>query len=606
MLNARLLWLAPLLLGLTTFACGGGDSAGPEPEPARIVVTPDSLIVAQLGTSQLTVSILDENGSPLAGYPPTFTSADTLLATTSSTGLITSAGPTGRVEITVQAAAFTKTVPVRITAVPTTIEITPVSANVTQGDSLQLGIRVLDAVGEELPASLATFAVDNPALASVGTSGLIRSLGPSGMTLVRVTAAPTSRALVLTIAQKPTSVVVTYTGIGSVPLEGTKQFTATVRDLIGAAIPSATVTWTATGAPASVSESGLLTAESTPGRTIVQAKYHHADYGDFTGDAGIYLVQSEAPAAVAPSDLVNLAIGGRPYDVAITPAGLVVGVELLGLVISTDLASFASFDTLANGGQPATVEINAAGTHAYVAGMEAVPYQGQGWGVGVIDLASGAQSGYLHDGMFDTPLSIALSSDGQRAVMGTSAATVIIFDVATGGVRKTIKFAPEGGKFNHIVAHPFLPKMYASSDQYDAFTTSIVVEIDLVSETARKLALRYPTAWGPQGLAVSPDGTELFVADENGPMQVWDLVNDRSAGEIPAASYGFGLVLSPDGQTLYQVGGGVLAIDVATHAVTAHYNTPGPGLGGWRGAVSPDGTKIVIASEFDYLRRFSF
>jgi YVTN family beta-propeller protein len=62
----------------------------------------------------------------------------------------------------------------------------------------------------------------------------------------------------------------------------------------------------------------------------------------------------------------------------------------------------------------------------------------------------------------------------------------------------------------------------------------------------------------PQGIAVSRDGTELYVADESGTghVNVYDIVGDTLESSIPSGATSsaggpFDLVMSPDGATVY-------------------------------------------------------
>ena len=92
----------------------------------------------------------------------------------------------------------------------------------------------------------------------------------------------------------------------------------------------------------------------------------------------------------------------------------------------------------------------------------------------------------------------------------------------------------------------------------------------------------------PQGVAVSLDGTELFVADEsfNGQINVYNLIANVQEASIPSgatSSLGgpFGLAISPDGAAVY-VGvisaegpGLIQVIDVKTRTIERTINSCG-------------------------------
>lgn len=69
------------------------------PAPASIIVTPDSVNLAEGGTVRLDATAEDQNGAVLPGVPVTWTSADTTVATVAPDGLVT-AKREGSVQIT--------------------------------------------------------------------------------------------------------------------------------------------------------------------------------------------------------------------------------------------------------------------------------------------------------------------------------------------------------------------------------------------------------------------------------------------------------------------------------------------------------------------------
>jgi DNA-binding beta-propeller fold protein YncE len=84
----------------------------------------------------------------------------------------------------------------------------------------------------------------------------------------------------------------------------------------------------------------------------------------------------------------------------------------------------------------------------------------------------------------------------------------------------------------------------------------------------------------PQGLALSPDGAELYVADEagTGRIDVYDLVRLLHETSIPSGAETsdggpFGVAMSPDGATVYvgvitKEGPGLIqVIDAATRTI---------------------------------------
>ncbi len=583
--------LLAILLG-----CGGSDTTGPGGgHPTQLTVSADSVILAQHATAHLAVTVRDARGDSLSGYTATFSSADTTIATVSGGGQIASKGPRGRVVVTVQAAGLSAQVPVIVTPVAGTISVTPASPTVTQLDSTPFAVTVLDVIGDPIVGATVTYVPSTPSLVAVTPAGYVVSLGRAAPVTVVVHSGAVSRNVPITIVPKPAAMAITPAGTAQLPVQGTLQLAAAVLDLVGDTIHTAAVTWTATGGLASVSGTGLITAGATPGRITLTASSTSQMFGTIRDSVTTFVTQATLPTAVIPGDLTSLNTGGSPWNVAIAPNGRVIAVSgggglNNGMVWSTDLAGFSTIDTVISGGSALDVEIDSSGVLAYAAGA------GPGNGISVIDLATLNQVAYLEQGALGQVNTVGLSHDEQRVVMGTQTGNLVIFDAVTRAWRTTLQRS--GALFNHIAAHPSLPRLYISSYGGGFLNPSFVAELDLTTETLRVLPILPSRA---QGIAVSPDGTELYIADENGPVLVWDIVHDRAAGSIPVATSGMGLFLSPDGQTLYLIGGRVLVIDRTTRVVSKVYDLPASRAGG----VSHDGARLVVTDDNGFLERFT-
>jgi YVTN family beta-propeller protein len=162
--------------------------------------------------------------------------------------------------------------------------------------------------------------------------------------------------------------------------------------------------------------------------------------------------------------------------------------------------------------------------------------------------------------------------DSQTAWLGTNDGRILEFDVGSSSVTGSIPLNVEKSRANHLALDPSGTLLYASS-----FTSGTVFEIDLAS---RSVARTFFVAGEPQGLAVSPDGGRLYVADESGTgsIDIYDLAAATLERSIPSGATSgsggpFGLAISPDGAAVY-VGvisgdgpGLIQVIDVATHSI---------------------------------------
>jgi YVTN family beta-propeller protein len=98
-------------------------------------------------------------------------------------------------------------------------------------------------------------------------------------------------------------------------------------------------------------------------------------------------------------------------------------------------------------------------------------------------------------------------------------------------------------------------------------------------------------------MAVSPDGTELYVANESGFLEIWNLTTGERSASIPLSGAveaptpgGFGLALSPDAEQIYVAAGynGLVVVDRQTRAVVNRIRTGGdPRRVAFTTAVSP-------------------
>ena len=108
------------------------------------------------------------------------------------------------------------------------------------------------------------------------------------------------------------------------------------------------------------------------------------------------------------------------------------------------------------------------------------------------------------------------------------------------------------------------PVLYVANGQSGSVTA-----YDLDSGTS---AATIPVGTQPQGVAVSPDGKTVYIANAIGGISVIDTASNAVTATIADNSFPIGLALSPDGQTLYAANetGTVSVISTASDTATAH------------------------------------
>ena len=219
------------------------------------------------------------------------------------------------------------------------------------------------------------------------------------------------------------------------------------------------------------------------------------------------------------------------------------------------------------------------GTTAYV-GIP-VPYGTVGSGVEIVNLSSGKVSGELTSVIYVE--AAALSSDGSIlyvlagsgvTAISTSTLSVIAETPFSGPCPCQILPAPDGSE------------VYASvNDAIGVFSAGSLAQIAILH-----LGLG-------DGMSISPDGTALYVLspDQHVMLSVIGTATNSVVATVPnqAGEGGLtGTAVSPDGQTLYVVGGKGL-IRVATSTNTVIDQVSGPALSS-QAVASPDGKYLYV------------
>lgn len=122
--------------------------------------------------------------------------------------------------------------------------------------------------------------------------------------------------------------------------------------------------------------------------------------------------------------------------------------------------------------------------------------------------------------------------------------------------------------------------------------------IGVVDVRAARLVKLIPAGTDPEQLAVSKDGSRLFIANEDGgTATVLDLATGRVVASIPVGGEPEGVELRPDGAIVYvtsEEDGEVFAIDTAKLAVLRKFSVPPRPRGI---AFLPDGSRAYITCE---------
>src|SRR5947208_1851279 len=169
---------------------------------ATVTVTPASANLAVGQTVQLTATTKDANGNPLSGRTITWSSSNTAVATVTTSGSVkgVTAG-SATITATSEGQSGASAISVRIVPVAT-VAVSPASASVQVGGTVQLTAVTKDSVGNTLTGRTITWASSNSTVATVSTTGLVSGLligsatitatseGKSGSSAITVTPVP--------------------------------------------------------------------------------------------------------------------------------------------------------------------------------------------------------------------------------------------------------------------------------------------------------------------------------------------------------------------------------------------------------------------------------
>jgi len=263
---------------------------------ATVTVAPATLplVVGQTGT--LTATTRDASNTVLTGRNVTWSTSNANVATVAA-GVVTATGP-GTATITATSEGKTGTATVNVTAVPVaTVSVSPATVSLTTGGTQQITATPRDAQGNAL-ARPVTWQTGNASVATVTQAGLITAVGP-GSTTVTATSEGKVGTVTVTVTAPPVGSVAVAPLTASLIVAATTTLVATVRDVSGAVMSNAQVSWSSDKpGTASVTQGGVVTG-LVPGTAKITATA-----GGKNGMATIDVTLAPvATVAVTPSQL---------------------------------------------------------------------------------------------------------------------------------------------------------------------------------------------------------------------------------------------------------------------------------------------------------------
>lgn len=226
--------------------------------------------------------------------------------------------------------------------------------------------------------------------------------------------------------------------------------------------------------------------------------------------------------------------------------------------------------------------------------------------VSVVDARSGRVVATLDPGK--RPRGIRLMPDGKRLVVAVSGSPrggpgvnesklppadrskdgLSLVDLATRAVRRL----PGGIDPENFDITPDGREIYVADE--DASAVSVV---DVASGAVKRTI---PVGGQPEGVTVRPGGDEVWVtSEEGGQLYVIDTRSGRVSHRITVGKRPRSVVFTHDGRRAYapgEVGGDVTVIDARTHRPIATVAVPGKGAKPMGTAIAPDDSKVYVST----------
>lgn len=228
-----------------------------------------------------------------------------------------------------------------------------------------------------------------------------------------------------------------------------------------------------------------------------------------------------------------------------------------------------------------------------------VPNQ-SGASVAVVDVGNGAVITTVPVGV--APIGVAVAPGGRFvyvaqhnsdavAVISTNTNTVQA-QISTGSKPVGVAVSPDGTRLyvtNSLTA--------TASGGGSLWIKGTLTVVDAVTRDALVAVI---VGANPTGVAVSPDGSRVYVANAgSGTLSVISAASNTVTATIPVGANPVGVAASPDGLRVYVANGGsasVSVIDAAALTVTSTIRVGGHAMGV---AVSDDSTRVLVSNTFD-------
>ena len=222
--------------------------------------------------------------------------------------------------------------------------------------------------------------------------------------------------------------------------------------------------------------------------------------------------------------------GARPFAIALSASGTALVTLLDGGKLARAELSNGAFDrTIAVGATPSDVAFNSTGTRAYVTNQF-------GGSISIVDVAANQAIGTIAE--VGDPWRVRVAPGDSILWATNNAGGIFAYRLATGQLIATLYAAAPVNGLAIAQQHAWFSALDGTVQEVDTRTYRIT----------RTFAL----GGYLQDVVLSPDGRQLYVADETGKVQFLDLTSGivTTTIALPGGG-GFAMALSDDGDDLY-------------------------------------------------------
>ncbi|MFL5385889.1 MAG: Ig domain-containing protein [Longimicrobiaceae bacterium] len=296
--------VAPGTARVTAAVDGVGGSAmvfvfAPPPAAvARVVVTPDSVVLQPGQTVDLDVTAYDAEGHVLTGRTVGWTTSDSTVAAVGAGGLVTAVSPgSARITATVEgvggsALAFVVAPPPAGVA---RVEVTPDSLVLQPGRTGDFDAAAYDAEGHVLTGRTVAWTISDSTVATIGTGGTVTAVSPGTARITATVDGVNGFAKLVVAAPPPAAVARVDLTPDSLVLQlgQTGDFTATAYDADGNVLTGRAVVWRSSDSTVAIVGAGGAVTSVGYGTARISATVEGV-----VGSAPVY-VRAPEPARVA-------------------------------------------------------------------------------------------------------------------------------------------------------------------------------------------------------------------------------------------------------------------------------------------------------------------